>query len=164
MPQICSSTWSGGPDWPSSAMALGHGLQPSFKGNREKELKAVYPNIPRPSGGLNKINVLLLHMKNRQEAARCMNTHSLQFHVLFEISGPHLSWWKSGNPSWAVWMSASWRQAPSTAALCFLPLDSLIRGEHATRAPGMAKNQIKLYQTLNYNKRMNMSECEHIDG
>lgn len=97
--------------------ALGHGLQPSFKGKSEKELKAIHPNIPHPSGGLNKINVLLLHTKNRQEAECCMNTHSLQLHVMFKIVGPHLSWWKSGKPSWAVWMSASWRQAPSTAAL-----------------------------------------------
>lgn len=43
-------------------MALGHGLQPSFKG-KEKELKTIHPNIPQPSGGLSKMNVLLVRMK-----------------------------------------------------------------------------------------------------
>lgn len=88
-----------------------------------------------------------------------MNTHPLQFHVMAQITGPHLSCWKSGSPSWAVCMSASWRKAPSTAALC-----SLIRREHRTRAQGMARNQTKLYQILNYSKRTNMPECEHTDG
>lgn len=40
----------------------------------------------------------------------------------------------------------------------------LISREHATGAQSMAKNQMRSYQNLNYNERMNISECEHSDG
>lgn len=69
--------------------------------------------------------------------------------------GLHLSWWKSGKPSQAGWLCASWRSAPSLG--CFFLIYILIGGEHATRVQSMARNQIQLYQMITGRERMVLS-------
>lgn len=94
-------------------------------------------------------------MKNRQKRICYANSLYLQIHSMFKLMGLHLSWWKSGKPSQAGWLCASWRSAPSL--VCFFLIYILIGGEHATRVQSMARNQIQLYQMITGRERMVLS-------
>lgn len=163
MPQICS--WPGAPDRPSSAMPRGHVLQLSFKGNREKEFKAInFQTFLILQGAWMKLRFHFYEWKIGRKRYAMWMLFVCRFTICLNLWGCTSAGENLENPPRLSGSLPAGDKLPSATAFCFFHIYSLISREHATGAQSMAKNQIKLYQTLNYDKRMNISECEHIDG
>lgn len=161
MPQICSSSWPVGPKWPSSAKRPGL----RFKGSRVEELKAIhFQTVLVIQGTWMKFRFYFYERKIGRKHHAMRMLFVCKFTVCLNLWGCTSAGENLENPPKQSGCLPAGDRLLSTAAACFSHIYSLISREHTTRDQSTAKNQIKLYQTLNYGKRMDISECECIDG